>query len=41
MVLGPLDTYAVTAFLAIALGIFGRKMYFRLRYLFVGKVRER
>ncbi|HLB68718.1 MAG TPA: (Fe-S)-binding protein [Thermoplasmata archaeon] len=41
MVLGPLDTYAVTAFLAIALGIFGRKMYFRLRYLFAGKVRER
>ena len=33
MGLSPLDTYAATAFLAVALSIFGRKVYLRLRYL--------
>ncbi|MEK6838172.1 MAG: hypothetical protein AABY08_00340, partial [Candidatus Thermoplasmatota archaeon] len=41
MAVTPLDTYTVTAFLAVALGIFGRKMYYRLRFLFAGKGRER
>ncbi|HYT00191.1 MAG TPA: (Fe-S)-binding protein [Thermoplasmata archaeon] len=41
MVLSALDTYAVTVFLAIALTIFGRKMYFRLRYLFLAKGEDR
>jgi len=36
----PLDTYLVTAFLAVALGIFGRGLYFRLRYLFAGQAKE-
>src|SRR3989442_9467151 len=41
MRLSPLDTYAVTVFLAVALSIFGRKLYLRLRYLFTGKAKER
>src|SRR5881396_1992058 len=41
MGLTPFDTYAVTAFLAVALSIFGRKMYVRLRYLFAAKAKER
>ncbi|HLA46097.1 MAG TPA: heterodisulfide reductase-related iron-sulfur binding cluster [Thermoplasmata archaeon] len=41
MAVTPLDTYAVTAFLAVSLGIFSRKMYYRLRFLFAGKGRER
>src|SRR5436189_3466134 len=41
MGLSPLDTYAATAFLGVALSIFGRKMYLRLRYLFSGKTKER
>src|SRR3989449_5315926 len=41
MGLSPLDTYAVTVFLAVALSIFGRKLYLRLRYLFTGKTKER
>jgi Fe-S oxidoreductase len=40
MPLSALDTYAAAAFLLITLSIFGRKMYFRLRYLFVGKGKE-
>ncbi|HTD81076.1 MAG TPA: hypothetical protein VK723_02880, partial [Thermoplasmata archaeon] len=41
MVLSPLDTHAAAAFLAVALSIFGRKVYLRLRYLFSGKAKER
>ena len=41
MGLSPLDTYAATAFLAVTLAIFGRKMYLRLRYLFAAKGKER
>src|SRR5437773_1330589 len=41
MGLSPLDTYAAAAFLAMALSIFGRKMYLRLRYLFSGQTKER
>jgi Fe-S oxidoreductase len=41
MGLSPLDTYAATAFLAVALSIFGRKVYLRLRYLFSGQAKER
>src|SRR3989441_2723807 len=41
MALSPVDTYAVSLFLAVALSIFGRKMYLRLRYLFAGKGKER
>src|SRR3989442_1918026 len=41
MGLSPPDTYAVTVFLAVALSIFGRKLYLRLRYLFQGKAKER
>jgi len=41
MALSALDTDAVTLFLVVALSIFGRKMYFRLRYLFAGKGEER
>src|SRR5436190_20457905 len=41
MVLSPLDTYAAAAFPAVALSIFGRKVYLRLRYLFSGKAKER
>src|SRR6267378_3663220 len=41
MGLSPLDTDAAAAFLAVALSIFGRKMYLRLRFLFSGKGKER
>ncbi|MGI0149102.1 MAG: heterodisulfide reductase-related iron-sulfur binding cluster [Thermoplasmata archaeon] len=41
MVLSPADTVAATIFLAIALSIFGRKMYLRLRYLFAGQGTDR
>src|SRR5882762_2011820 len=41
MALSALDMYAVSLFLVVALSIFGRKMYFRLRYLFAGKGEER
>src|SRR2546428_10028796 len=41
MGLSPADTYAVTVFLAVALSIFGRKLYLRLRYLFQGKATDR
>src|SRR2546427_11175103 len=40
MALTALDTVAVTAFLAVALSIFGRKMYLRLRYLFTAQREE-
>src|SRR2546425_1401658 len=40
MVLTALDTVAVTAFLAVSLSIFGRKMYLRLRYLFTAQRKE-
>src|SRR3989475_2234984 len=41
MWLRPIDSFAVAAFLAVALSIFGRKLYLRLRYLFTGKAKER
>ncbi len=41
MVLSPTETYVATLFLAVTLSIFGRKMYFRLRYLFAAKAVER
>src|SRR2546427_1401568 len=41
MGLSPIDSFAAAAFLAVALSIFGRKMYLRLRYLFSGKAKER
>src|SRR2546421_8521883 len=41
MVLSAIDTVAATVFLAVCLSIFGRKMYLRLRYLFLAKARER
>src|SRR6267143_6043486 len=41
MGLSPLDTYAVTVFLAVALSIIGRKLFLRLRYLFTGKAKDR
>src|SRR5438445_26906 len=41
MALTALDTVAVTAFLAVSLSIFGRKMYLRLRYLFTAQRKER
>src|SRR2546422_8112099 len=41
MGLTALDTSAVTLFLAVALSVFGRKLYLRLRYLFAGKGKER
>jgi Fe-S oxidoreductase len=41
MALTAVDTYAVTAFLAVSLSIFGRKMYLRLRYLFTAQRKER
>jgi len=37
MVVPALDAYAVTVFLVVALGIFSRKIYLRLRYLFTAK----
>src|SRR5438128_7810124 len=40
MALTALDTVAVTAFLAVSLSIFGRKMYLRLRYLFTAQRKE-
>src|SRR2546428_5097251 len=40
MALTALDTVAVTAFLAVSLSIFGRKMYLRLRYLFTARRKE-
>src|SRR2546425_12633581 len=40
MALIALDTVAVTAFLAVSLSIFGRKMYLRLRYLFTAQRKE-
>jgi Fe-S oxidoreductase len=40
MALTALDTYAVSAFLAVSLSIFGRKMYLRLRYLFTAQRKE-
>src|SRR5256886_6745430 len=40
MALTALDTVVVTAFLAVALSIFGRKMYLRLRYLFTAQRKE-
>ncbi|HWM50593.1 MAG TPA: hypothetical protein VNO76_04505, partial [Thermoplasmata archaeon] len=41
MVLSAVDSVAATVFLAVCLSIFGRKMYLRLRYLFLAKGRER
>src|SRR5467141_4921044 len=41
MVLSALDTYAATLFLVVSLSIFGRKLYLRIRYLFLGKGQER
>src|SRR2546425_13238086 len=41
MALSPVDTYAVSLFLAVALSIFGRKMYLRLRNLFAGRGKEK
>src|SRR6266566_5269724 len=41
MVLSALDTYAATLFLVVSLSIFGRKLYLRIRYLFLAKGRER
>src|SRR5213596_4145753 len=40
MALTALDTVVVTAFLAVALSIFGRKVYLRLRYLFTAQRKE-
>src|SRR2546429_7262096 len=41
MVLSVLDTYAATLFLVVSLSIFGRKLYLRIRYLFLAKGQER
>src|SRR5213594_3799718 len=41
MVLSALDTYATTLFLVVSLSIFGRKLYLRIRYLFLAKGTER
>ena len=41
MVLSALDTYAATLFLVVSLSIFGRKLYLRIRYLFLAKGKER
>src|SRR5713226_7294189 len=41
MVLSAVDTVPATVFLAVCLSVFGRKMYLRLRYLFLAKGRER
>src|SRR5437870_10351146 len=41
MVLSALDTYAATLFLVVSLSIFGRKLYLRIRYLFLAKGQER
>src|SRR6266699_6125961 len=40
MVLSALDTYAATLFLVVSLSIFGRKLYLRIRYLFLAKGQE-
>ncbi len=40
MAVTAVDTYAVTAFLVVALTVFGRKMYLRIRYLFTAKAKE-
>src|SRR2546428_4721925 len=40
MALTALDTLAVTAFLAVSLSIFGRKLFLRLRYLFTAQREE-
>src|SRR3989441_2900904 len=41
MVLSALDTYAATLFIVVSLSIFGRKLYLRVRYLFLAKANER
>src|SRR3989475_11929177 len=41
MVLSALDTYAATLFIVVSLSIFGRKLYLRMRYLFLAKANER
>src|SRR3989442_15757495 len=41
MVLSALDTYAATLFIVVSLSIFGRKLYLRIRYLFLAKANER
>src|SRR5256712_249444 len=41
MVLSALDTYAATLFIVVSLSIFGRKLYLRIRYLFLAKAKER
>src|SRR5438094_1430112 len=41
MVLSALDTYAATLFIVVSLSIFGRKLYLRIRYLFLAKGQER
>src|SRR5207247_7387103 len=41
MVLTASDTVAVTLFLVVCLSVFGRKLYLRIRYLFLAKGRER
>src|SRR5256712_2683553 len=40
MALTAPDTVAVTAFLAVSLSIYGRRMYLRLRYLFTAQRKE-
>src|SRR5205807_1618214 len=39
--LSALDTYAATLFIVVSLTIFGRKLYLRIRYLFLAKGQER
>ncbi len=41
MVLSALDTYAATLFIVVSLSIFSRKLYLRIRYLFLAKGVER
>src|SRR5437762_13905576 len=41
MVLTAADTFAVTLFLIVCLSVFGRKLYLRIRYLFLAKGGER
>src|SRR5438128_4760323 len=41
MVLTASDTVAVTLFLVVCLSVFGRKLYLRIRYLFLAKGQER
>src|SRR2546430_4031365 len=41
MVLSALDTYAATLFIVVSLSIFGRKLYLRIRYLFLATAKER